>query len=601
MTNLPKLSEGALDKMLNDEHVKQPVLQVLAHKSVPQPDGQARYRFLMSDGIYSHQCCIMMGPHISKVESGEFDRFSVIQLNKYILNIASGKKVLIMLEPQIIAKGFEVGKKIGNPIPWDTAVKREDGNANNVKPVTSNPSANQATRIPPSHSNPSKMSYSTSMDSSILSEDKICPISQITPYQNRWAIRGRVTNKSGIRSWSNVKGEGTLFSFTLQDESGDIKVTAFKNECDKFYEMVEVGKVYFLTKALVKIANKKFSDCNHDYELTLTSDSILERGNEHDDHCPQIDYKFVKIADLVTVPSNTTVDVIGVCRDVGELSTTMSRAQQRELRKRDISLVDDSEVEIKLTLWNEQATAFTGQEGSTVLLKKARVSEFNGKTLTTGLSTMVQVDPDTPIANGLKGWYNRRGTSLRPTKLTAAAAPGEVSEFHNLNYVTKESILTSPNQSMAATFNAFITQMGKASIYMACPDGCKKKLIEMNNGFYKCDKCNKETTQPEPRVILSFCISDCTGSLWVSAFHEEVERLLGIDAQQLANLKDQNQEEFEELISSLNFKSFNFRLRAKLDHFKEEMKIRSNIISINSINIISYCNKLIEQIKEMDS
>ena len=37
--------------------------------------------------------------------------------------------------------------------------------------------------------------------------------------QPRWTIRARVTNKSSIRTWSNSKGEGRLFSVDLLDES----------------------------------------------------------------------------------------------------------------------------------------------------------------------------------------------------------------------------------------------------------------------------------------------------------------------------------------------------------------------------------------------
>ncbi len=35
----------------------------------------------------------------------------------------------------------------------------------------------------------------------------------------RWTIRARVTNKSNIRTWSNSRGEGKLFSFDIVDES----------------------------------------------------------------------------------------------------------------------------------------------------------------------------------------------------------------------------------------------------------------------------------------------------------------------------------------------------------------------------------------------
>lgn len=38
----------------------------------------------------------------------------------------------------------------------------------------------------------------------------------------RWTICARVTNKSQIRTWSNSRGEGKLFSIELVDESVSI-------------------------------------------------------------------------------------------------------------------------------------------------------------------------------------------------------------------------------------------------------------------------------------------------------------------------------------------------------------------------------------------
>lgn len=56
----------------------------------------------------------------------------------------------------------------------------------------------------------------------------------------RWVIKVRVTSKSNIRTWSNSRGEGKLFSMDLIDESGEIRCTAFRDQCDKFYNMIEV-------------------------------------------------------------------------------------------------------------------------------------------------------------------------------------------------------------------------------------------------------------------------------------------------------------------------------------------------------------------------
>lgn len=59
----------------------------------------------------------------------------------------------------------------------------------------------------------------------------------------RWKIRARVTQKSGIRTWSNSRGEGKLFSVTLTDDSAEIRATGFNDAVDKFYELLEVNKV----------------------------------------------------------------------------------------------------------------------------------------------------------------------------------------------------------------------------------------------------------------------------------------------------------------------------------------------------------------------
>ena len=61
----------------------------------------------------------------------------------------------------------------------------------------------------------------------------------------RWRIRARVTQKSSIRTWSNSRGEGRLFSVNFLDESGEIRATGFNEAVDKFYDMLEVNKVWW--------------------------------------------------------------------------------------------------------------------------------------------------------------------------------------------------------------------------------------------------------------------------------------------------------------------------------------------------------------------
>lgn len=59
-------------------------------------------------------------------------------------------------------------------------------------------------------------------------------------------IKARVANKSNIRSWSNSKGEGKLFSMDLVDVSGEIRATVFRDLVDKYYDVIEVSLVVCL-------------------------------------------------------------------------------------------------------------------------------------------------------------------------------------------------------------------------------------------------------------------------------------------------------------------------------------------------------------------
>lgn len=134
-----------------------------------------------------------------------------------------------------------------------------------LDPVNSGPDQNASAEAPPAPAPGGSRQVNKPNTSGVAT----FPIENLSPYQNNWTIKARVTQKSDIKNWSNSRGEGKLFSVTLMDDSGEIKATAFNSVVDELFPRLEDSKVYYISKARVNFAKKKFSNVTNDYELTL--------------------------------------------------------------------------------------------------------------------------------------------------------------------------------------------------------------------------------------------------------------------------------------------------------------------------------------------
>ena len=209
----------------------------------------------ISDGQYSNSFSMLATQMNDKITSGALSNVAIIRANSYVCNQSNGKRVVILLEIEVLTPGSEVKAKIGDP----TTINPDGSVANAPAPAVKRAADNAPASTPPPKRSPlTSPNNQNQPRSSILnprqsagagsttdpSQLSVHPIASLTPYQNKWTIKARVTHKSDIRRWSNSRGEGHLFSMDLLDESGEIRATAFKEQCDKYYNLVEVGKVW---------------------------------------------------------------------------------------------------------------------------------------------------------------------------------------------------------------------------------------------------------------------------------------------------------------------------------------------------------------------
>lgn len=146
-------------------------------------------------------------------------------------------------------------------------------------------------------------------------------IASLNPYHTKsWVVLARVSFKSPIKTWSNDRGEGKLFSVDLMDGSGEIRCTMFNDAVDAFFNVFEQGKVrgcfsrayfqaYYISKGQIKqVRNKKFSTLPNDFEMTLSNGSeVFECQDESQVALPLTNYHPVKLASLNEIEPETTI------------------------------------------------------------------------------------------------------------------------------------------------------------------------------------------------------------------------------------------------------------------------------------------------------
>ncbi|KKY16436.1 putative replication protein a 70 kda dna-binding subunit [Phaeomoniella chlamydospora] len=535
------------------------------------------------------------------VQGGSLRKGCFVRLKKYQANEVKGKKILIILELDVLEELGEA-EKIGEPqalesnaqdAPTKPAPIPSNGFYGDKKPQAT---PAQTKSLPSRNQAPSSSAHAN-----------IYPIEALSPYSHKWTIKARCTNKSDIKTWHNRNGEGKLFSVNLLDESGEIRATGFQEQCDTLYDLFQEGSVYYISSPCrVQIAKKQFSNVNNDYELTFDRDTVVEKAEEQDG-VPQVRFNFTSIGDLQSVEKDTTIDVVGVLKDVGEVSQITSKTTSKPYDKRELTLVDNSGYSVRLTIWGNSATTFDVVPESVVAFKGVKVSDFGGRSLSLLSSGSMTVDPDIDEAHKLKGWYDAQGRTdtfashANMAGATMGAAGGRSDPFKSIAQVKDEQLGMSDNTdyfSIKATI-VYIRQENFNVAYPAClSEGCNKKVIETEPGEWRCERCDRTHPRPQYRYIMSANVSDHTGQLWLNLFDETGRMVVGMSADDLMDLKERDEKAAAEVLQEATCKTWNFKCRAKMDSFQEQQRVRYQVSSCSPLNFAVESAKLADLIKQ---
>lgn len=408
------------------------------------------------------------------------------------------------------------------------------------------------------------------------SHANLYPIEALSPYAHKWTIKARCTHKSEIKHWHNKNGEGKLFSVNFLDDSGEIKATGFNDQCDLLYDVFQEGGVYFISSPCrVQLAKKQFSNLNNDYELSFENGTVVEKAEEQSD-VPQIRFNFTSIGDLEGVEKDTTIDTIGILKEVGEVNEITSKTTAKPFSKRDLTIVDNSLRSVRLTIWGGTATQFEVPLESVIAFKGVKVSDFGGRSLSLLSSGTMNVDPDIDEAHKLKGWYDAQGRQDNfQSHASMGGTTGKSNQYKTIAQVTEENIGMNSDKAEYFDLKATVVYVRNENFaYPACssPD-CNKKVVQIEEDQWRCEKCDKAFPAPNYRYIMTCNVTDHTGSMWLSCFDESGRVVMGMDANQLTQKKEEgNDTETQEIFMEATCKSYNFRVRAKMDTYQDQQR-----------------------------
>eukprot|EP00250_Pteridium_aquilinum_P034781 c8088_g1_i1 orf=345-2195(-) len=591
------------------------IVQVVDLKPLGK-DGN-RILFMANDGT-SKVRGVLPKSMSEDISNGNLENFGLICIKDYTVSGSEKARGVVVLKAEIVSSslGYEIGAE-EKPATSASNCDAFSKSGINLQPKSEKKSGDSvvmsaAQIVQEQHGNAvpaARMGISR----------RVYPLVSLNPYQGNWTIKVRVTNKGPMRSFKNARGDGNVFNVELTDEDGtQIQATMFKEAAEKFYPKLELGKVYFISKGSLRVANKQFSTVKNDYEMTLNINSEVEEVSGEKSKIPELCYNLVKIDELGPyVNGKEPVDVLGVVQSVSGILSIRRKLNNEEIPKRDVVIADESKKTVTVTLWNEAATVEgeklldLANESPVVLIRRLRVMEYQGVSLSANSTSILQINPDIPEAHKLRSWYSSEGKEVQMVPAGAnlpggATRNGSRSSFADRKFIT-EIVQPSVGDAKPEYFNvkgyiSFI-KPDQAMWYLACQT-CNRKVTEdLGSSKFWCEGCQKNFDGCNRRYILTVKLTDFSGEGWVSAFNEQAELVLGNTADQLADIRSQIGEKnaYEEELKKAMWVPYVLRVSVAQTEYMNEKRQRITVRSISSVNWEEESKYLLEQIAKIRS
>lgn len=494
--------------------------------------------------------------------------------------------------------------------------------------------------------------------SSSFAAGRYLPIKELTTWTPRWVILGRVLDKGPINSFKRHDGAASkVGSVDIMDQDGDsIRAKFWGDAADKWISFLEQGKVYSFSGGRVQVANKRFNNLNHSYELTFDVDAKITAVNPSDtadisgQSIPYLrKFNFTTLRDVHNSPRELPflVDLLVVLKWISPTVEHFTSRTTQDAGVRCLAhVVDDTGFQMALTLFGEHAeqqkdgASGSGlQPGAILAIQNVQIREFRGRNGSTLRSTHIVVNPDISEAEPLRAWLHScdihsetfKMLSEGPT-MTATSSMGTRGSDSQTgdNVVLKDVVAALQGMSAVTTTTPigqadptselfvvapveptkllYVNRTGEVTLfYPACPK-CNRKVSRFDDvGAFRCEACGIEREEPNYRFMFAMHLVDSSGGRFTArTFHDAGAVIVGSDAQKLAQLvpprsiaADMPAEAREILEYNSLWKKYRIGLRARREFFGGEERTTVSVVFAEPFDYVSHGKRLLTEIQQL--
>lgn len=444
----------------------------------------------------------------------------------------------------------------------------------------------------------------------------VTPIAALNPYNNGWSIRAKVVSKGLKRSFSGRGGApSSVFTAELVDEQGTaIEATFWREAADRWFDDLEDGKVYVLSRGAVKPANKRYATVRNDYTLHFDNGADIEAAEgDIDTSRMQAKMEFVPIGHLAAyVDKKMTIDLLGVVSSASALGSIKRKTDGSEISRRDLTLVDQSLKTVTLTLWGATAEgagaeietlANVGGEAPIIAVSACRVGSYNGVSVSSLQRSHVVINPPAlPEAVALRAWWESEGSGAATVHAgaglaTALKGPGAARERLTLSALKESAPSHAEEKPVYATVAATVASVNPEQTmwYMACPEN-NRKVTEQGPGQYYCEYDGKTYPTMTRRYIMQVKVADVSGESYVQVFNDQAEQLLGSTADELAAMREGGGGAYEAALRRATWTQWVLRLKAQAQEYNGEQRQRLSVAELRPADFVSESRYLLSEI-----